>query len=182
VGGSPTDGAQRRNRHVPTPGIPYNVAVRLFAAVAAVVVILIGAAVLAHKHLLPDQIAQPINRQVARFRIASPAMTSDDASRPGVEFVLTGGDATIEITEHGDHVAKLSVHTPHAHADAAPGIHTYHARIGGTDHSVVVNVAPDAQRRVTIELNHLRVKRGSGGNLASYRGAVIRVSDAAPAK
>jgi antitoxin (DNA-binding transcriptional repressor) of toxin-antitoxin stability system len=156
--------------------------VRLFAALAAVVVIVVGAAVLAHRHLLPDQIAQPINRQVARFRIASPAMAHDAASRPGVEFVLTGGDATIEITEHGERVAKLNARTPRERADAAPGIHTYHMRIGGSDHSVVVNLAPDTQRRVTIELNHLRVKRGSGDNLASYRGAVIRVSDPAPAQ
>lgn len=152
---------------------------RLFAALAAVVVILVAAAVLAHKQLLPDQIAQPINRQVARFRISSPALTSDDASGPGVEFVLTGGDATIEITERGDPVAKLSARVPRTHVSATPGIHTYHARIGRTDHSVVVNVAPDTQRRVTIELNHLRVKRGSGGNLASYRGVVIRVSESA---
>jgi hypothetical protein len=151
--------------------------VRLFAALAVVVVIVVGAAVLAHRRLLPDQIAQPINRQVARFRIASPAITNGETSRPGVEFVLTGGDATIDITEHHDVITKLNARTPRAHADAAPGIHTYHVRIGGTDHSVVVNLSPDTQRRVTIELNHLRAKRGGGENLASYRGAVIRVSD-----
>jgi hypothetical protein len=150
--------------------------VRIVAALALVVVIVVAAAVLAHKHLLPDGIAQPINKQVARLKIASPAITNDDENRPGVEFILTGGDATIDVTENGEKIAKLSAHARRAHVDATPGIHTYHARIGGTDHSVVVKVAADTQRRVTIELNHLRVKR-AGDALASYRGVVIRVAE-----
>ena len=149
---------------------------RIVAALAAVVVIVVAAAVLAHKHLLPDQIAQPINEQVARLKIASPAIANDEANRPGVEFTLTGGDAAVDVTENGETVAKLSAHARRTHVDATPGIHTYHARIGGTDHSVVVKVTPDTQRSVTIELNHLRVKR-SGDALASYRGVVIRVAE-----